>query len=129
MRWKKLANKCKPGSRKGLIEMDRDIVLSAVASTEPSTIWEFFDGLGEHCPAKCDRQAWREVYELVEQLGKEGLMKIYRDAGKKIVKLQLTEAGAETVRELLDRKRGLLEFLKSKQNAEDFASKLKSKKE
>jgi hypothetical protein len=89
--------------------MDEDIILSAIGSTEPSTFGEFCSALKD-CPAKGDREGWREVFATLEWLEHQELVTIER-SGRSIESLMLTSAGANRIREKLDKRRGLLASL------------------
>jgi hypothetical protein len=86
--------------------MDMDKILSAIGFTECSSFGEFCGGLGSDRPEAGDRVAWREVFTLVNQAERQGLIEVDRVDGK-INSLQLTEPGASRIREKLDSKRPL----------------------
>lgn len=48
-----------------LTDADEDNILAAIGSTEPSTFGEFCRGL-KICPAKGDRDGWRELFAALE---------------------------------------------------------------
>lgn len=83
-------------AREFATERDEDNILAAIGSTEPSTFNEFCAGLKD-CPAKGDRDGWREVFAALEWLEHQKLVEIERN-GRSIESLMLTEAGAERVR-------------------------------
>jgi len=89
--------------------MDEDIVLAAIGSTEPSTFNEFCRAL-KGCPAKGDREGWREVFATLECLEHQRLVIIEREE-RRIESLILTDAGADRIRAKLDEGRGLLASL------------------
>jgi hypothetical protein len=89
--------------------MDEDNILAAIGSTEPSSFNEFCSGLKD-CPAKGDREGWREVFATLEWLERQKLVVIER-SGRSIESLILTDAGADRIREKMDKGRGLLEGL------------------
>jgi hypothetical protein len=86
--------------------MDEDNILAAIGSTEPSSFSEFCRALKD-CPAKGDTAAWREVFATLEWLEHQKLVIVERN-GRSIESLILTEAGADRIREKLDKGRGLL---------------------
>ncbi len=89
--------------------MTLDNILAACSSTEPSTFNEFARALKD-CPAKGETAEWREVFGLLNQAEREGLVEVER-AGKSIDSLILTDTGAERVRSKLDNKRELFDLL------------------
>lgn len=90
--------------------MDVDTVLAACSSSEPSTFSELCAGLGDSCPDKGDKSAWRDLFQTLDNCERDGLVDIDRVGGK-LESVILTDAGADRVREKLDRRRGLLSVL------------------
>jgi len=82
-----------------------DQILSAIGSTEPSSFSEFCRALSD-CPARGDTAAWREVFAALEWCEHQGWVVIER-SGRSIESLILTKAGANKIREKLDKSRGL----------------------
>ncbi len=89
--------------------MDDITILAAVGSTEETSFSEFCSALDD-CPESGDRDGWREVFNLLRQLETHGFVEVSRTKGK-IDSMILTEAGANRVRERLDKRRGLLSAL------------------
>ena len=89
--------------------MDGDVILAAIGSTESSTFSEFCRALKD-CPAKGDTAGWREVFETLNDLERQGLVVIEREE-RRIESLILTDAGADRIRAKLDEGRGLLSSL------------------
>lgn len=87
--------------------MTIETILSAIGSTEPSNFFEFLKGLGADCPEKGDRDGYRELFNQLKELERNGLVDIERRDGQ-IEWLQLTEAGANSIRAYMDSKRPLL---------------------
>jgi hypothetical protein len=87
--------------------MTTDTILAAIGSTECSSFNDFCSGLGADRPEAGDRSGWREVFSLLGECEREGLVEVERVEGK-IETLVLTEAGAAQVCAKLDAKRGLL---------------------
>jgi DNA-binding transcriptional ArsR family regulator len=85
--------------------MGEDSVLSAIGSTEPSSFSEFCRALKD-CPMKGDVAGWREVFETLERLERQGLVVVERQ-GRSIESLILTDTGADRIRAKLDAGRGL----------------------
>jgi len=90
--------------------MDIDTLLSAIGSTEETTFNELCQALGDDCPERGNTPEWRDLFRTVSCAEKEGLVRVDRVGGK-IGTLILTEAGAARVREKLDRRRGLLNYI------------------
>lgn len=86
--------------------MDEYTILSAIGSTDETTFGEFCSAL-DGCPESGDRAGWREVFNQLRILEQHGFIEISR-TGNKIDSMILTEAGANRVRERLDKRRGLL---------------------
>jgi len=89
--------------------VDEDVILAAIGSTEPSTFNEFCRALKD-CPMKGDTAGWREVFATLEWLEHQKLVVIERN-GRSIESLILTDAGADRIREKMDKGRGLLASL------------------
>jgi hypothetical protein len=87
--------------------MTIDQILQAIGSTEPATFSEFCSSL-QDCPVKGDREGWREVFNLLNEGERNGLIKIDR-VGKSIDTLLLTEQGADQVRGKFDDRRELFQ--------------------
>lgn len=85
-------------------------VLAATGYTEPSDFNEFCRGLADYCPARGDIAGWRELWATVSALEKERWIIVQRD-GRLTTSLQLTKAGADYIRAVLDKQRGLLGLL------------------
>ncbi len=90
--------------------MTSDDILAAIGSTETSDFNDFCSGLGADRPDAGDRAGWREVFTLLGDCEREGLVEVERVGGK-VETLILTEAGAAKVRAKLDAKRGLFSSL------------------
>lgn len=90
--------------------MNTDDILAAIGSTEVSDFNDFCSGLGADRPEAGDRSGWREVFTLLGECERDGLVEVERVEGK-IDTLILTEAGAARVRARLDAKRGLFSTL------------------
>lgn len=82
-------------------------ILAAVGYTEPSDFNEFCRALGEKCPTKGDVPAWREIWATVAKIEEAGWMRVKRN-GRMTESLQLTKDGADHIRAVLDKQRGLL---------------------
>jgi hypothetical protein len=78
--------------------------LELIGSTEETTFNELCSALGDDCPQ--DKAAWRELFQRIERLEREGYLGVVRAHGK-IEGLLLSETGANLVRDRLDAKRGL----------------------
>lgn len=93
--------------------MTLDDVMAAIPSTESADFNEFCRGL-KGCPAAGERDAWREVFGLLNEGKARGWIGIaYENGGTagNIEALILTPEGAARVRAALDAKRGLLGLL------------------
>lgn len=90
--------------------MTLDDVLAAIPGTAGADFGEFCSGLGAGRPEAGDRDGWREVFTLLGECERNGLVKVERVEGK-IETLILTPAGAAQVRAKLDSKRGLFSTL------------------
>jgi hypothetical protein len=93
-----------------------DGLMKCIGSTEPSTFNEFCRALQERdlLPPKSDQEEWKTVWARIhsklEHLERQGLIDVDRVGGK-IDSLQLTEAGADMIREEMDKERGLFQKL------------------
>lgn len=92
------------------VEMTTDDILAAISSTSISDFGEFCSGLGADRPEAGDRAGWREVFTLLGDCERDGLVEVERVDGK-IETLILTPAGAGKVRAKSDSKRGLFSTL------------------
>ncbi len=90
--------------------MTTDDILAAVSSTECVDFGEFCGGPGADRPEAGDRAGWRDVFTLLGDCEREGLVEVERVGGK-IETLILTPAGAAKVRAKLDARRGLFSSL------------------
>jgi hypothetical protein len=54
--------------------MDMKTLLGAIGSQEESTFSEICDALGDDRPAKGDRAAWREFFQLIDEADKKGFI-------------------------------------------------------
>lgn len=86
---------------------DTDKILAAIGSTEATTFSEFCHAYAD-CPEKGEREAWRELFDALRELERDGLAEVER-AGRNIQSLMLTDAGADRVRGKLDAGRGLFQ--------------------
>jgi hypothetical protein len=91
--------------------MNEETVLAAIGSTEETSFNEFCRALGDDCPESGNRNGWREVLSHLGTLERHGFIEISRTQGK-IDAMILTAAGANRIRENLDRRRGLLSALR-----------------
>lgn len=85
-----------------------EIVLSAIGSTEPSSFNELCSGLDRHCPE--ERSEWAQLFKIIKKLETAKLVEVTRD-GRDIEGLQLTEAGANRIRDRKDAGRALLQVM------------------
>lgn len=85
--------------------MDEETILAAIGSTEETTFSEFCNALAGDCPEGKDE--WREMFSTLRQLERDGWIEVSKTDGK-IDGLILSEAGANRIREKLDKRRGLL---------------------
>jgi hypothetical protein len=90
--------------------IDIDVVLSALSSIEPSDFSEFCRGLGDHCPAAGDKKGWHAVWRALDEAVEMKLCRLKRSRGR-FVCAQLTEEGANRIRQKLDQERGLFSFI------------------
>lgn len=75
-------------------------ILSAIPSTESASFNEFLGAL-EDVPT--DSIEWRALFDVLDHLESVGLVEIDRGYNNRINELQLTEAGAAHVRELVNK--------------------------
>lgn len=90
--------------------MTTDDILAAIPGTASADFGEFCGGLGADRPEAGDRAGWREVFTLLGECERNGLVEVERVDGK-IESLILTAAGAAQARAKLDAKRGLFSTL------------------
>lgn len=89
--------------------LNDEIILSAIGSTEASSFNEFCGALDRHCPE--ERSEWAQLFKAVRKLEAAGFIEITRD-GKDIEGLQLTDAGANRIRDKKDAGRALLQAMR-----------------
>lgn len=82
--------------------------LALIPSTEPFSFNELCTALADDCPH--DKNEWRALFVRLEGFESAGYVEVSRVAGK-IDGVQLTESGAALIRDLNDKKRGLLSLL------------------
>jgi hypothetical protein len=90
--------------------IDVDAVLAAIGFKEASDFSEFCRGLGDDCPAAGDKKKWHAVWRALDEAVELGLCEVHRVKGR-FDTAQLTEEGANRIREKLDRERGLFSFI------------------
>lgn len=85
-------------------------ILSVIGSTEPSTFFEFCNGLRRLniCPEKGDKAGWKQLFVKINEFGADGLIKQWK-SGNNIEKIQLTKEGADKVRDFADASRELFQ--------------------
>jgi len=72
-------------------------ILEAISSTESCSFGEFCSDY-PGTPAKGERSEWAGLFGRLSELEHDGLLRIERD-GRNIEEMQLTEAGAQWVRD------------------------------
>lgn len=72
-------------------------ILEVIPSTEPCSFGEFCSEYPD-TPAKGERSEWAGLFGRLSELERDGLLRIERD-GRNIEGMQLTEAGAQWVRD------------------------------
>lgn len=88
--------------------MTEEQILSVIPLTEPDDFRTFCNSLGDDCPQ--ERTEWAELFNTLRLLERQGDIMIDR-LGRRIEFLQLTEQGANRIREFNDAKRPLLQLL------------------
>ena len=85
-------------------------ILSVIGSTEPSTFFDLCNGLRrlDICPEKGDKTGWGTLFRKLGEYEAEGLCKTVRK-NKNIETIQLTQSGADKVRDFADSKRELFQ--------------------
>lgn len=74
-------------------------LLNVIPSTEPSRFFDVVRYLGPDEPERGDKAAWRELFQTIGSMERQGLVVIERDRGNRIESLQLTDEGAALARE------------------------------
>lgn len=94
-------------------------LLSIVGSTEPSTFFEFCNGLRniDLIPEKGDKVGWSQLFRCVNDLERREYVTVKRLKGR-IESIQLTQKGADSVREFADKTRTLFNNLFEKEDDE-----------
>ena len=72
-------------------------ILEAIPSTEPCSFSEFCNDYPD-TPSKGERSEWAGLFGRLSELERDDLLRIERD-GRNIQEMQLTEAGAQWVRD------------------------------
>lgn len=82
-------------------------VLSCIGSTEPSDFNEFCSALKRNDIMPDGKSEWAELFKVLRMLEDDVMVDIERIKGK-IESLQLTQLGANSIRDYASSKRGLL---------------------
>lgn len=97
-------------------------LLSIIGYTEPSTFFELCDGLRRPdinmCPAKGDKASWAGLFINLRALADDGLL-IVKTVNKRMESFQLTDAGADIVRDFADGRRPILEAIEEDERESD----------
>ena len=96
------------------MELTLENILSVVWSSEAMTFNDLCDALGNDCPEKGDREAWRDLFRQLESAKAVGLITLEKRDGR-IESIQLTKRGADKIRERADSRRGLFRNLKAEE--------------
>jgi hypothetical protein len=80
-----------------MTDREKAKILETVPSTDSIEFSEFCNDYPD-TPAKGDKQAWSALFRQLDDLKREGLLRIEREDGR-ISEMELTEAGAQWVRD------------------------------
>lgn len=81
----------------GFNQKEKAKILEVIPSTESCSFGEFCGNYPD-TPAKGERSEWAGLFGRLAELERNGLLRIERD-GRNIEEMQLTEAGAQWVRD------------------------------
>lgn len=97
-------------------------ILSVVGYTEATTFFELCNGLrspeNNICPEKGDKPAWATLFRFIDDLESEDYLVVQRD-GRRTESLQLTDKGADAVRDWADNKRSIIVLSEDEQSTEE----------